>query len=120
LVGVGCFGVATILFGVSRSFPWSLALLAVLGAADMVSVVVRGTLLQTQVPNAQRGRVNAVNQVFIGGSNELGEFESGVLARAWSPQAAVVLGGIGTLMVVIACWFGVPELRRLDDPTKTS
>jgi MFS family permease len=114
---VALFGVATIVFGLSSTFPVALACLAVLGAADMVSVVVRGTLLQTRVSNEQRGRVNAINSVFIGGSNELGEMESGMLARAIGPRAAVVAGGIGTIVVVALCAWRVRALRELDGET---
>jgi MFS family permease len=114
LVAVAIFGIGTIVFGLSRSFPLSVAALVVLGAADMVSVVVRHMVVQLGTPDALRGRVSAVNLVFIGASNELGEFESGVAARLLGPVAAVVLGGIGTLVVVStwAWWF--PELRKAD------
>ncbi len=114
LAAVAVFGLGTIVFGVSRSFPLSVAALVVLGAADMVSVVVRHMVVQLGTPDEVRGRVSAVNLVFIGASNELGEFESGVAARLLGPVAAVVLGGIGTLAVVTtwAWWF--PELRNAD------
>ena len=93
------FGIATIVFGVSTSFPARLAALPVLGAADMVSVVIRSTLIQIATPDEMRGRVSAVNMVFIGASNELGEFESGVTAAWLGPERAVVVGGVGTLVV---------------------
>ncbi len=111
---VAIFGVATIGFGLSRSFPLSLAFLFVLGAADMVSVVIRQTLVQIETPDEMRGRVSAVNSVFIGASNELGEFESGVLAAMIGTVACVVVGGIGTLAVAAlwARWF--PVLRHRD------
>ncbi len=111
---VAIFGVATIGFGLSRSFPLSLAFLFVLGAADMVSVVIRQTLVQIETPDEMRGRVSAVNSVFIGASNELGEFESGVLAALIGTVACVVVGGIGTLAVAAlwARWF--PVLRHRD------
>lgn len=108
------FGVATIIFGVSRSFGLSLAALLVLGASDMISVVVRSTLIQTRTPDEMRGRVGAVNLVFIGASNELGEFESGVTAAWLGPEVAVVIGGVGTCLVVIAWALLFPELRKVD------
>lgn len=108
------FGLATIVFGLSESFPLSLAALFVLGAADMVSVYVRQTLVQIDTPDDMRGRVSAVNAVFIGASNELGEFESGTLAALIGPVAAVVAGGIGSVGVAAlwARWF--PALRERD------
>lgn len=111
---VAVFGVATIVFGVSTSLPLSLACLFVLGAADMVSVYVRQTLVQIETPDEMRGRVSAVNAVFIGASNELGEFESGTLAWLIGTVPAVVVGGAGTLLIAAlwAKWF--PELRRRD------
>ncbi len=108
------FGLATIVFGLSRSFMVSLAALAVLGAADMVSVVVRQTLVQLRTPDAMRGRVSAVNWVFIGASNELGEFESGLTAAWFGTVPAVVLGGLGTLAVAALWAWRFPELRRVD------
>jgi MFS family permease len=114
LVAVAIFGLGTIVFGLSRSFPLSVAALIVLGAADMVSVVVRHMVVQLGTPDEVRGRVSAVNLVFIGASNELGEFESGVAARLLGPIAAVVLGGVGTLAVVATWTWWFPELRRAD------
>jgi len=112
--GVAIFGVATIVFGVSESFLLSLVALAVLGGADMVSVYIRHMLVQLETPDAIRGRVSAVNAVFIGASNELGEFESGLTAAWWGLKPAVVVGGV--LGVTIAGlwmrWF--PDLRRMD------
>ncbi|HYD97867.1 MAG TPA: MFS transporter [Alphaproteobacteria bacterium] len=111
---VGLFGVATIVFGLSTELWLSLAALVVLGASDMVSVFVRSTLVQISTPDAMRGRVSAVNSIFIGASNELGEFESG-LAAAWlGVVPAVVAGGVGTIAVVLlwAWWF--PALRKAD------
>jgi MFS family permease len=117
LACVGVFGVATIVFGVSHSFALSLAALAVSGAADMVSVVVRSAMVQLATPDAMRGRVSAVNMVFIGASNELGEFESGLTAQWFGAVPAVVLGGVGTLAVV-ALWAALfPALRRVDRVT---
>lgn len=113
LWAVAAFGVATIVFGTSRSFPLSLAALFVLGAADNVSVIIRGTLLQLLTPDSMRGRVAAVNAVFIGTSNEIGEFESGLTAHWWGATRAVLVGGIGTLVVVAAAAAKWPELRAL-------
>ena len=114
LACVALFGVATVVFGLSTSFPLSLAMLAVLGAADMVSVVVRSALLQVLVPDEWRGRVSAVNSVFIGASNELGEMESGSLAKVLGPVGAVVVGGVGTVVVVFAMTLLVPALKDVD------
>jgi hypothetical protein len=113
LLVVAGFGLATIVFGLSRDFALSLAMLALLGALDNISVVIRSTLMLTRTPDALRGRVNAVHYVFVGISNELGAFESGVAAALLSAVGAVVAGGLGTILVValIAVW--APELRRL-------
>ncbi len=111
---VAMFGVATIVFGLSRSLPLSVAALAVAGGSDVVSVVIRSTLIQLRTPDEMRGRVAAVNTLFIGSSNQLGEFESGVLASLLGTVPAVVVGGIGTLVVVGVFMRGFPGLRRLD------
>jgi len=119
--GVAAFGLATIVFGLSRNFWLSLAVLALLGAADMVSVFVRQLLVQLETPDAIRGRVSAVNSMFIGASNELGEFESGVTAKWLGTVRAVVFGGIATLIVVGSYMKIFPELRKLDrfpEPSK--
>jgi len=108
------FGIATIVFGLSSSFGLSLVALLVLGAADMISVVVRSTLIQTRTPDEMRGRVGAVNMVFIGASNELGEFESGVTAEWLGPRIAVLAGGIGTCIVVAVWAVLFPDLRKID------
>lgn len=114
LACVGLFGAATIVFGVSRNFGVSLCALAMLGAADMVSVVVRMTLEQAATPQAMRGRVSAVNTVFISASNELGEWESGTAAAWVGPIPAVVFGGVGTV-VVVALWAWLfPDIRNVD------
>jgi MFS family permease len=111
---VAGFGVFTILFGISRSLILSLLALLLTGAADMVSVVIRATLVQLATPDEMRGRVNAVDMLFIGASNELGQFESGVTAHWFGAVPAVVIGGVGTL-VVIALWAWLfPELRQAD------
>jgi MFS family permease len=114
---VAAFGVFTILFGISRSLLLSMLALALAGAADMVSVVIRVTLVQVATPDKMRGRVNAVDMIFIGASNELGAFESGMTAGWLGTVPAVVLGGIGTLVVTAlwARWF--PALRRADTLT---
>jgi MFS family permease len=112
--GVAVFGLATLAFGASTSFWLSMAALFVLGASDMVSVFVRHILVQLETPDAMRGRVGAVNSMFIGASNELGEFESGITAAWWGLVPAVLVGGAATLVVAAlwAKWF--PQLRTLD------
>lgn len=114
LWGVALFGVSTVIFGLSESFAVSLAALAVLGAADMVSVYIRHMLVQLETPDEIRGRVSAVSAVFIGASNELGEFESGVTAAWWGVRPAVVVGGVASIAIagLWARWF--PQLARLD------
>ena len=114
LGGVAVFGAATVVFGLSRSFPLTVAMLALLGAADMVSVVVRGTLIQAATPPEMRGRVSAVNLMFVGASNELGEFESGALAEWLGAVPSGVIGGAGTLAVVLVWALGFPGLGRVD------
>jgi len=112
LWSVAGFGICTIIFGISRSLMLSLISLILLGAADMVSVIIRATLVQLRTPDEMRGRVMAVDMVFIGTSNELGQFESGLTAQWFGAVPAVLLGGVGTL-VVIALWaWKFPELRR--------
>ena len=108
------FGLAVIAFGLSRSLPLSLVCLFVLGAADMISVVVRQTLIQIETPDAMRGRVSAVSSVFIGASNELGEFESGVLAALVGAVGAVVAGGFGTVGIALLSMRLFPALRDRD------
>ena len=112
--GVLAFGVATIVFGVSRSFTVSLVALTLLGAGDMVSVYIRHLLVQLQTPDDIRGRVSAVSAVFIGASNELGEFESGVTAAWWGTVPAVIVGGCATLVVALVWMRWFPELSKLD------
>ena len=114
LACVAVFGLATVVFGLSHNLVLSLVALAVVGASDMVSVVVRQTLVQVATPSAMRGRVSAVNQVFIGASNELGEFESGVTAAWFGPRLATVLGGVGTCVVVLTWALLFPALYRAD------
>jgi MFS family permease len=112
--GVALFGAATIVFGMSRSLGLSLAALLLLGAGDMVSVYVRHMLVQLETPDAIRGRVSAVNSMFIGASNELGEFESGLTARWFGLVPAVLLGGFATLGVVAVARWRFPTLRDMD------
>ena len=113
LIAVAGFGLATIVFGFSRVYWLSLAMLFLTGAFDNVSMVVRHTLIQLRTPDQMRGRVSAVNGVFIGASNELGGLESGVVAHYFSPLISVVSGGIGTLLVVALTALWSPELRGL-------
>jgi len=111
---VALFGCATILFGLSRNLALTLFALVTLGASDMISVYVRHALVQFATPDAMRGRVSAVNVLFIGASNELGEFESGVTAAWWGTVPAVVIGGCGTLAVVAIWMWLFPKLRTVD------
>jgi MFS family permease len=117
LLCVAGFGVFTIAFGISRSLVLSLIALFLCGASDMVSVIVRATLVQVATPDEMRGRVNAVDMLFIGVSNELGEFESGLTAHWFGTVPAVVLGGIGTLAVIGLWAWLFPELRKADQLT---
>jgi len=112
--GVAVFGLATLVFGASTHFWLSLAALVVLGAGDMVSIYVRHMLVQLETPDALRGRVSAVSSIFIGSSNELGEFESGVTAKILGLVPSVLLGGTLTLCAVAGCLRLFPELRRMD------
>lgn len=114
LMAVGLFGICMVVFGLSRSFIVSLIALAVSGGADMVNVVIRQTLVQLETPDAMRGRVSAVNSIFIGASNQLGEFESGATAALLGPVGSVVAGGVGTVLVALA-WFRLfPSLAQRD------
>lgn len=111
---VAVFGIATTAFGLSTSFLLSLGALVVLGAADMISVVIRQSLVQIRTPDEMRGRVSAVNSMFIGTSNQLGEFESGATAAWFGVVPAVLIGGIGTLIVVLAWIRFFPQLAEID------
>jgi len=111
------FGVFTIAFGLSGSMAFSLAALVLLGACDMVSVIVRHTLVQLATPDEMRGRVSAVNMVFIGASNEIGQFESGLTAQWFGAVPAVVVGGAGTIGIVLLWTWLFPTLRRVDELT---
>ncbi|MDC7744424.1 MFS transporter [Rhizobium binxianense] len=113
-IGVALFGVGTIIFGVSTNTEVSIAALALMGAADMVSVYVRESLIALWTPDQLRGRVNAVNMVFVGASNELGEFRAGTMASIFGAVPAVVIGGIGTLAVAAIWASSFPKLRRID------
>jgi MFS family permease len=108
------FGVATIVFALSTSFVLSLGALVVLGAADVISVVIRSSLVQIKTPDEMRGRVSAVNSMFIGTSNQLGEFESGLTAALFGVVPAVLIGGVGTIVVVILWMRLFPQLLRID------
>ena len=112
--GVVVFGLATVVFGVSTALPLSLAALAVLGAADLLSVVIRHSLVQMRTPDAMRGRVSAAHSLTTGTSNQLGEFESGLLAALFGPVAAVLIGGIGTIVIAAVWMQRFPELRRFE------
>jgi MFS family permease len=112
---VAGFGVCTVMFGLSRNVILSVVSLVLLGACDMVSVVVRHTLVQISTPDEMRGRVSAVNMMFIGTSNEVGQFESGVTAAWFGAVPAVVAGGIGTILIVVLWTRLFPELRRVNE-----
>jgi MFS family permease len=114
LSSVALFGAAICVFGLSRTFWLSLLALVTLGAADSVSVFVRSNLVQIITPDEKRGRVSAVTAVFIGASNELGEFESGITAAWWGVVPAVLVGGIGTVAIAVAFGWLMPRLRRVD------
>ena len=114
LATVGVFGLATIGFALSHTLWVSMVMLALCGMADMVSVVIRRVIIQLATPDEMRGRVGAVESVFIGASNELGEFESGVTAAWFGAVPAAVLGGVGTIAVVIFWSWLFPQLRRVD------
>jgi MFS family permease len=114
LLAVTGFGLATIVFGLSTSFWLSIAMLILLGGLDNISVVIRRTLILTRTPDELRGRISAVNSIFIGASNELGGFESGLTAGLFGPVLSVVGGGIGTILVVLAVARLWPEMRALE------
>lgn len=118
LSAVAVFGLATIIFGLSRSFALSFLMLFVLGACDNISVVIRSTLVLVRTPDAMRGRVGAVNSLFIGASNQLGGFESGLTAQLFGPAVSVAGGGVGTLLVVLLVAWRWPEMRRLTTLTE--
>ena len=111
---VGIFGVTTIVFGLSTWFPLSLLALAILGASDAISIVIRFTLVQIETPDEKRGRVSAINYLFVGSSNTLGEFESGLVAAWLGSVPSVVIGGLGSLLVAAVWMVWFPDLRRID------
>ncbi len=115
---VGGFGVSTVVFGLSHNMALSLIALMLTGAFDMVSVIVRSTLVQLTTPDEMRGRVSAVNMLFIGASNEVGQFESGITAQWFGAVPAVILGGVGTIAIVLAWNWLFPALGRVDKLTK--
>ncbi len=117
---VAIFGAFTVVFGFSRSLWLSMVALAIAGAADTISVIIRGSLLQLATPPAMRGRVSAVNSLFVGASNELGEFESGLTAQWWGAVRATVIGGIGSLAVAGLWTVVFPDLRKTDELTAES
>jgi MFS family permease len=114
---VAGFGLATVIFGVSRSLALSVVALALVGATDMVSVIVRATLIQVATPDEMRGRVNAVDMIFIGASNELGQFESGITAQWFGAVPAVILGGVGAIVITGLWAWMFPELRKVNQLT---
>ena len=114
LLAVGLFGMMTVVFAYSRWVPLSVFALAVLGGADMVSVFTRQSLVQIATPDPLRGRVSAVSTLFIGASNELGEFESGVVARLLGPIGSVAFGGVGAMAVTAVWAWMFPSLRKVD------
>lgn len=119
LIAVAGFGLATIVFGLSTSFWLSVVMLFLLGGLDNISVVIRSTLILTRTPDEMRGRTSAVNSIFIGASNELGGFESGSVAALIGPVLSVVVGGIGTILVVLGIakvWPELPDMKTLDAP----
>jgi MFS-type transporter involved in bile tolerance (Atg22 family) len=120
LVCVGLFGAATVVFGLSRNIVLSMLALVVVGASDMVSVVVRSSILQLATPPEMRGRVSAVNWLFIGASNEFGEFESGLTAQWWGAVRAVVIGGLASMVVTGTAAIVFPKLRNADALTAES
>jgi len=120
LVCVGLFGAATVVFGLSRSVWLSCLALVVTGATDMISVVVRSSILQLATPPEMRGRVSSVNWLFLGASNEFGEYESGLTAHWWGAVRAVVIGGLGSMMVTGLWSVFFPALRHADTLTSES
>lgn len=111
---VFAFGAFTVVFGISQNLALSLVMLVLIGASDMISVIVRHTMIQLATPDEMRGRVSAVNMVFIGASNEVGQFESGLTAQWFGTVPAVVLGGLGTMLVVVFWAWLFPALRKVD------
>src|SRR5436305_3368602 len=113
------FGIATIVFGLSRARGLSLGLLLLVGAFDGVSVIIRGSIVQLVTPDEMRGRVSAVNNIFIGTSNEFGAMESGLTAALFGPVISAVAGGVGTIVVVFASAWRWPEIRKIGKLDRT-
>ena len=113
IISVFGFGLCIILFGISKNFYLSLIILALSGAFDSVSVVIRATIIQLMTPDNMKGRVSAVNSIFIGSSNEIGAFESGVAAKLLGTVPSVIFGGVMTILIVTVVTFAFPKLRRL-------
>ena len=111
---VAIYGIATVVFGLSTWFPLSLLALAALGASDAVSIVIRFSLVQIETPDAMRGRVSAINYLFVSSSNTLGEFESGTIAAWLGAVPSVLIGGIGSLLAALIWMFLFPDLRKID------
>ena len=119
LIAVGFYGLATVFFGFSENLLLSMTMLAIVGASDQISVVVRHTMVQAETPDEMRGRVAAVNSIFISGSSDLGEFESGATAQWWGTVPAIVVGGAAT-MGFAALWGALfPDLRNRDKLVET-
>jgi hypothetical protein len=114
LVAVAFFGIGTVVLGLTRSFVVAFIAVLVLNAADMISVFIRGSIVPLVTPAEKQGRVSAVENVFIGATNELGAFESGVASQAFGTPATVVGGGVATIAIVGVWWIGFPSLRRID------
>jgi MFS family permease len=114
MYAIAGFGISTIIFGLSQWYLLSFIALLVCGMLDGISVVVRGTILQVKTPDVMRGRVSSVNSMFINSSNELGMFESGVMARLLGVVPSVVFGGCMTIAVVAVTWFKAPSLRKME------
>ena len=114
MYAIAGFGIFTIIFGLSKLYALSFFALLISGALDGISVVVRGTILQIKTPDVMRGRVSSVNSMFINSSNELGMFESGVMARLLGVVPSVVFGGCMTIAVVAITWFKAPSLRKME------
>ena len=114
LYAVFGFGICIIIFGLSKAYLLSFVALLCAGMLDGISVVIRGTIVQVKTPDAMRGRVSSVNSMFINSSNELGQFESGVMARLMGVVPSVVFGGCMTILVVLSTWFKAPSLREME------
>jgi MFS family permease len=114
MYAVGGFGLCIIVFGLSRNYWLSFAVLVLSGILDGVSMIIRGTIVQIKTPDHMRGRVMSVNSMFINSSNELGQFESGVASKLMGVVPSVIFGGTMTLLVVVVTWFKAPSLRKME------